>query len=97
MQDPVRQEVVTLARSVVVKIGTNVLTGPDGTLDLNRLQALVDQVERLRQAGRKVTVVSSGAIGAGVGQLKLDKRPTDLRRLQACAAVGQGFLMRAFR
>ena len=97
MQDPVRQEVIALAHSVVVKIGTNVLTGPDGTLDLNRLQSLVDQVQRLRQAGRKVTIVSSGAIGAGVGQLKLDKRPTDLRRLQACAAVGQGFLMRAYQ
>ncbi len=97
MQDPVRQEVIALAHSVVVKIGTNVLTGLDGTLDLNRLQALVDQVQRLRQAGRKVTIVSSGAIGAGVGQLKLDKRPTDLRRLQACAAVGQGFLMRAYQ
>lgn len=97
MQDPVRQEVIALARSVVVKIGTNVLTGPDGALDLNQLQALVDQVQRLRQAGRKVTIVSSGAIGAGVGQLKLDKRPTDLRRLQACAAVGQGFLMRAYQ
>ena len=97
MQDPVRQEVIALAHSVVVKIGTNVLTGADGALDLNRLQVLVDQVQRLRQAGRKVTIVSSGAIGAGVGQLKLDKRPTDLRRLQACAAVGQGFLMRAYQ
>jgi glutamate 5-kinase len=97
MQDPVRQEVIALARSVVVKIGTNVLTGPDGALDLSQLQALVDQVQRLRLMGRKVTIVSSGAIGAGVGQLKLDKRPTDLRRLQACAAVGQGFLMRAYQ
>jgi glutamate 5-kinase len=97
MQDPVRQEVIALAGSVVVKIGTNVLTGADGTLDLNQLQSLVDQVQRLRQMGRKVTIVSSGAIGAGVGQLKLDKRPTDLRRLQACAAVGQGFLMRAYQ
>ena len=97
MQDPVRQEVIALAHSVVVKIGTNVLTGPDGTLDLSRLQSLVDQVQRMREAGRKVTIVSSGAIGAGVGQLKLDKRPTDLRRLQACAAVGQGFLMRAYQ
>jgi glutamate 5-kinase len=97
MQDPLRQEVIALAHSVVVKIGTNVLTSADGLLDPGRLQSLVDQVQRLRQGGRKVVIVSSGAIGAGIGQLKLDKRPSDLRRLQACAAVGQGFLMRAYQ
>ena len=42
-------------------------------------------------------LVSSGAIGAGVGRLGLGRRPTDLRHLQACAAVGQGFLMRAYQ
>src|SRR5438552_14234663 len=97
MIDPVRQEVITLAHTVVVKVGTNVLTGPDGTLDRARVQSLADQVQRLRQGGRKVVLVSSGAIGAGVGQLGLGKRPTDLRHLQACAAVGQGVLMRAYQ
>lgn len=97
MIDPVRQEVITLAHTVVVKIGTNVLTADDGTLDPARLQALADQVHRIRQTGRKVALVSSGAIGAGVGRLGLGERPTDLRHLQACAAVGQGFLMRAYQ
>src|SRR5262249_1588062 len=55
-----------------------------------------DQVQRVRQTGRKVALVSSGAIGAGVGRLGLGRRPTDLRQLQACAAVGQSFLMRAY-
>jgi glutamate 5-kinase len=96
MLDPVRQEVITLAQTVVVKVGTNVLTGPDGTLDREQLQALSDQVQRLRQSGRKVALVSSGAIGAGLGQLGMPERPTDLRHLQACAAVGQGLLMRAY-
>jgi glutamate 5-kinase len=96
MLDPVRQEVVATAHTVVVKVGTNVLTGPDGTLDRGRVQALADQVQRLRLAKRKVVLVSSGAIGAGVGQLGLGKRPTDLRHLQACAAVGQSVLMRAY-
>src|SRR5262245_3927370 len=96
MVDPVRQEVIALADTVVVKVGTNVLAGPDGTLDSVRLQGLADQVQRLRQAGRKVALVSSGAIGAGVGRLSMGKRPTDLRHLQACAAVGQSFLMRAY-
>src|ERR1700726_3302630 len=97
MVDPVRQEVIALAHTVVVKVGTNVLTHADGTLDPARVQGLADQVQRLRQAGRKVALVSSGAIGAGVGRLGLGKRPTDLRHLQACAAVGQSFLMRAYQ
>jgi glutamate 5-kinase len=96
MVDPVRQEVVALAHTVVIKVGTNVLTASDGTLDLGRVQVLADQVQRLRQTGRKVALVSSGAIGAGVGRLGLGKRPSDLRHLQACAAVGQGFLLRAY-
>jgi glutamate 5-kinase len=96
MLDPVRQEVIALAHTMVVKVGTNVLAGADGQLDVGRLQALADQVQRLRDQGRKVAVVSSGAIGAGVGRLGLGKRPSDLRHLQACAAVGQGFLMRAY-
>jgi glutamate 5-kinase len=97
MIDPVRQEVITLAHTVVVKVGTNVLTTADGTLDPERLQALADQVQRVRRTGRKVALVSSGAIGAGVGRLGLGKRPTDLRHLQACAAVGQCSLMQAYQ
>lgn len=97
MQDLVRQEIICQAHTVVVKIGTNVLTGADGMLDMDRLQAIVDQVQRQRQAGRKMIVVTSGAIGAGMGQLQLAKRPSDLRSLQACAAVGQGYLMRAYQ
>src|SRR5438128_4977324 len=97
MLDPVRQEVIALAHTVVVKVGTNVLAGPDGQLNAERLQSLADQVQRLREQGRKVALVSSGAIGAGVGRLGLDRRPSDLRHLQACAAVGQSFLMRAYQ
>ena len=96
MIDPVRQEIATEARTVVVKVGTNVLASSDGTLDLNQLQSLADQVEAIRRTGRRVALVSSGAIGAGVGRLGLSQRPIDLRQLQACAAVGQGFLMHAY-
>lgn len=97
MIDPVRQEVIALAHTVVVKVGTNVLTDPRGRLDRVRLQHLADQVQHVRQTNRKVVLVSSGAIGAGVGQLGLERRPTDLRQLQACAAVGQGLLMQAYQ
>jgi glutamate 5-kinase len=96
MLDPVRQEIIAYARTVVVKIGTNVLTAADGTLDTERLQSLADQVQAIRKTGRKVAVVSSGAIGAGIGRLGLRQRPVDLRHLQACAAVGQGYLMNAY-
>jgi glutamate 5-kinase len=96
MIDPVRQEVIAQATSVVIKVGTNVVAGEDGQLDRARLQALCDQLQRIHASGRKVTLVSSGAIGAGVGRLNLGQRPTDLRHLQACAAVGQSFLMRAY-
>jgi glutamate 5-kinase len=97
MIDPVRQEIVALARTVVVKVGTNVVAGADGRLDRGQVQGLADQVERIRGSGRKVVLVSSGAIGAGMGQLGLTRRPGDLRRLQACASIGQAFLMRAYQ
>lgn len=97
MLDPVRQEILCQAQTVVVKVGTNVLTADDGTLDPGRMTALADQIQRIRASGRKVALVSSGAIGAGVGRLGLGKRPADLRHLQACAAIGQGFLMRAYQ
>jgi glutamate 5-kinase len=97
MIDPVRQEILSQAQTVVVKVGTNVLTGADGMLDPVRLQSLADQLQRIRASGRKVALVSSGAIGAGIGRLGLGKRPIDLRQLQACAAIGQSFLMRAYQ
>src|SRR3954468_11043785 len=97
MIDPVRQEVIALSHTVVVKVGTNVLARPDGTLEPARLQELADQLHRLRATGRKVALVSSGAIGAGVGRLGLGRRPTDLRHLQACAAVGQSALMQTYQ
>src|SRR6516165_208757 len=96
MIDPVRQEVIATAHTVVVKVGTNVLTRADGALEPARLQLLADQLQRLRASGRKVALVSSGAIGAGMGRLGLPRRPADLRQLQACAAIGQAFLMRAY-
>src|SRR5262245_45966751 len=81
MIDPVRQEVIALAHTVVVKVGTSVLAGPDGRLDSERIQSLADQLHRMAAAGKKVTLVSSGAIGAGIGRLGLSSRPADLRQL----------------
>ncbi|HMP01303.1 MAG TPA: glutamate 5-kinase [Gemmatales bacterium] len=96
MIDPVRQEVIALAHTLVVKVGTNVLTDDHGALNPERLAQLAEQIARLVKTGRRVVLVSSGAIGAGVGLLGLGRRPTDLRRLQAAAAVGQSALMNAY-
>ncbi len=96
MIDPVRQEVTAGATTVVIKIGTGVLTRADGGLDADRIVSLVDEVHEILKTGRQVVIVSSGAIGAGLGQLKLSRRPKDLPRLQAAASVGQSFLMQAY-
>jgi glutamate 5-kinase len=85
------------ARRVVVKIGTNSITGPGGALLHERVDALCRQIGMLRQHGFEVLVISSGSIGMGVGQLRLPGRPADLTSLQACAAVGQSRLMEAWQ
>ena len=97
MADDLRSEIVARPGPVVVKVGTNVLAKTAGGLDRPRMQALVAQLSRAQAAGRKAALVSSGAIGAGVGVLGLAARPTDLPHLQACAAVGQCALMRAYQ
>jgi glutamate 5-kinase len=96
MIDPVRQVIVTSAETIVVKIGTAVLTRPDNSLDIDRVSSLVDEISKVLATGRRVAIVSSGAIGAGIAQLGLLKRPADLPHLQAAAAVGQSFLIRAY-
>lgn len=91
--DPVRQEVLAEAHTLVVKVGTQVLTDEQGVLDPQQIRQLCEQLHRVRQSGRRVALVSSGAIGAGMGRLRFTQRPKDLRYLQAAAAVGQCSLM----
>jgi len=69
LRDLVRDEVVLSAQTWVVKVGTRVLTGPDGTLDSDRIDHLAEQICQVVAGGRKVALVSSGAVGAGMGQL----------------------------
>ena len=96
MKDLLRQEIAALATTIVVKVGTRVLTRQDGQLDEDRIGGLADQVHAAMASGRKVVLVSSGAVGAGMGRLGLKARPTDLARLQAVAAVGQSILVEAY-
>lgn len=81
---------------MVVKLGTQVLSDPSKRLDVAYLNEIARQVAALRKRKIAVTIVSSGAIGAGLGELGLAKRPTDLPQLQAVAAVGQRKLMDAW-
>jgi glutamate 5-kinase len=96
MIDLLRQEIMFGAGLVVVKVGTNVLTADDGTLDLGQIKHLSEQIAAVMQRGKRVVLVSSGAIGAGIGRLGLKARPTDLPALQAAAAVGQCRLIEAY-
>ncbi len=96
MNDLVRQEIATAADTIVVKLGTRVLTHADGTLDEDQISRLGDEVCQLIDLGHKVVLVSSGAVGAGMSQLGLTQRPADVARLQAVAAVGQARLIEAY-
>jgi glutamate 5-kinase len=96
MLDAVRQEIAATSKTVVVKVGTRVLTNDDGTLDQERVIAIAEQIVRLMAEKRHVVLVSSGAVGAGVGRLGLGQRPVDLAHLQAVAAVGQSRLIESY-
>ncbi len=95
-RDLVRDDVVLSAKTWVVKVGTSVLAGSNGRLDPARIDHLAEQISALHATGRRVALVSSGAVGAGIGQLGLSKRPDNLRQLQAAAAIGQAYLIRAY-
>ncbi len=83
-------------RRIVVKIGTKSLTDEKHRLDEKKVRKFVDDVMAVRRSGREILVVSSGAIGAGMGRLGIDRKPKKLSALQAVAAVGQGILMQTY-
>lgn len=78
---------------IVVKIGTSTLTHATGHLNIRRVAELCQVISDIKNAGHEVILVSSGAIGMGVGKLGLLKRPKDIPTKQAAAAVGQCELM----
>ena len=88
-----RSDLLKNVTRLVVKLGTGVLTDSRKQPDLAQMEQLVAQIGAQRQAGKEVVLVSSGAVGAGMGAMGYEKRPHDLAELQACAAVGQSRLM----
>ena len=83
-------------RRIVIKVGTSMLTTAKDHFSLSRVNHLINQIARLRLKGKQIIVVSSGAIACGMDTLKLSLRPKTLPELQACAAIGQGKLMKAY-
>lgn len=81
------------AKRIVIKFGTNVLTNPDGNLALSRIYSFVEDIAKLKQQGKEVIIVTSGAVGLGARKLKLEEIPNLVSIKQACAAVGQNKLM----
>ena len=78
---------------IVIKIGTSTLTHSTGLINIRRVESLCKVMADLKNAGNKIILVSSGAIGMGTGKLSLNKKPDDIPTKQAAAAVGQCELM----
>jgi glutamate 5-kinase len=92
----VHRDLLKSVSRIVVKLGTGVLTDSRKLIDPAQLAQLVAQIAALKKAGKEVVLVTSGAVGAGMGALGYESRPTDLAEKQACAAVGQSRLMTAY-
>ena len=91
-----QRESLKAATRIVVKLGTGVLTDSRKQPDLAQMEQLVAQMAAQRQAGREIVLVTSGAVGAGMGALGYATRPANLAERQACAAVGQSRLMATY-
>ena len=87
---------ITRAKRVVVKVGTSTLTYENGRLNLRRIETLVRVLSDIKNSGKELILVTSGAIGVGTGQLGLKERPKDVVGKQAAAAVGQCELMYSY-
>jgi glutamate 5-kinase len=87
---------ISEAKRIVIKIGTSNLTDKSYRLVPRKVEKLVKEIVELKKQDKEVIVVSSGAIGAGIGKLDLKQRPRDIKVLQATAAVGQNILMSTY-
>jgi glutamate 5-kinase len=89
-----RKELLRDVKRIVLKIGTSSLTNEDGSFNRQLTENIAKQVAQLRELGKTVIIVSSGAIGIGCEELKMPSRPREIPLRQAAAAVGQNILMR---
>lgn len=92
-----RKELFRDVKRIVLKIGTSSLSNEDGSFNSKLTGDIARQVAKLREQGKEVIIVSSGAIGIGIEQLGMKQRPREIPLRQAAAAVGQTILMREWR
>lgn len=85
------------AKRIVIKVGTSTLNHPNGKLNLLNMEALVRQIAIFHNEGREVVLVTSGAVGSGLGRLNLTEKPSEISKKQALAAIGQGILMQNYQ
>ena len=90
------KSLLATAKTIVVKVGSSLVTDEGRGLDQNAIAAWADQIARLRDHGRQVVLVSSGAVAEGMQRLGWAKRPTAVNELQAAAAVGQMGLVQMY-
>lgn len=83
-------------KRIAVKIGSNVLTRKDGTLDITRMSALVDQIAELHKAGMEIVLISSGAVASGRSELKQHRKLDAVSARQLFSAVGQAKLINRY-
>lgn len=83
-------------KRIIIKIGTILLTHKNGIVNLPRLEKLARIAAELAKAGKEIIIVTSGAVGAGIGKMNLESKPRSLEEKQAFAAVGQAALMRMY-
>lgn len=91
-----RTEYLKNIKRVVVKVGTSTLAYPNGRMNIQHMDMLVRQLADLKNRGMEVLLVTSGAIGAGLGRMNKDKKPGTIPEKQAAAAIGQGVLMHMY-
>lgn len=84
-------------KRIVIKIGTSLLTHENGNINLQRMEKLAMVLADLQNKGKEVILVSSGAVGVGLGMIGLDEKPRDLVQKQALAAIGQAGLIRLYQ
>lgn len=86
-----------MGKLVIVKVGTGSVTKSNGSLDLDALREITDQIAEASNRGYQIILVTSGAIASGIAELGVKPNPNDIVFKQACAAVGQGILMEHYR
>ncbi|MDR2641862.1 MAG: glutamate 5-kinase [Planctomycetaceae bacterium] len=96
MYSILRDELIKTSDVIVVKVGTNVIACSNGHLNEERIGILVSDIATMFKKKKRVILVTSGAVGAGMGSLNLKTRPVEIAELQAVAAIGQGKLIEIY-